>query len=67
MAIAAIVRLSLFIDGPLGNYFRVSSLEVRTLVQGLRAIINATCPTFSGKKLAIFHLFHHHNLYSVEK
>lgn len=35
MAIATIVKLSLFIDGPLGNYFRVSTLEVGTLVKDL--------------------------------
>jgi hypothetical protein len=45
MVIAAIVRLSLFIDGPLVNYFRVSTSKVRTFVQGLKAIIYTTCPT----------------------
>jgi hypothetical protein len=46
MTIALIVRLLLLIDGPLGKDFRVSTLEVGTHVQGLRVIINKTCPTF---------------------
>ncbi len=45
MTIVAIVRL-LFIDGPLGKDFRVGTLKVGTPVQGLRVIINTTCPTF---------------------
>ncbi len=44
--IVAIVRLLLFIDGPLCKDFRVSTLEVGTPVQGLKVIINTTCPTF---------------------